>query len=71
MRLKNLTLAYELPKAMVERTNFFKSVRFNFTARNLFTVTKYRGADPELNASYSVGGFPATRDYTLGVEVSF
>ena len=71
MRLKNLTLAYELPKSLLERTNFFKTVRFNFTARNLFTVTKYRGADPELNASYSVGGFPATRDYTLGVEVSF
>lgn len=71
MRLKNLTLAYELPKSWMDATRFFKSVRVNFTARNLFTVTKYKGADPELNASYSVGGFPATRDYTFGVEVSF
>lgn len=71
MRLKNLTLAYELPKSWIEATRFFKNIRVNFTARNLFTVTKYKGADPELNAAYAVGGFPATRDYTFGIDVSF
>lgn len=71
LRLKNLTLAYELPKNIVEKTKFISNVRLNFTTRNLFTVTKYKGADPENGSNISVNGFPATRDYTFGIEVQF
>lgn len=71
MRLKNLTLSYDLPKRWCERTGFVEGVRVNFTGRNLFTVTKYQGADPEIGTNISLSGFPATRDYTLGIEVRF
>lgn len=71
LRLKNLSVNYDLPKELVARTGFISNVRFNFTTRNLFTITKYKGADPELSANIAVGNFPATRDYTLGVEVTF
>jgi len=71
MRLKNLSLTYDLPKSIVEKTKFFSNVRFNFTTRNLFTITKYKGADPEVGANLTLGNFPATRDYTIGVEVQF
>lgn len=71
MRLKNLQLVYTLPKRWVEATRFFENVRFNFTGRNIFTVTKFRGVDPEVNSGLTVGNYPATRQYTLGVDVTF
>lgn len=71
MRLKNLSLSYDLPKSWMEATHFFENVRFSFVTRNLFTVTKYRGADPEYDRNVSLGAYPATRNYTLGVEVTF
>ena len=71
MRLKSLSLSYDLPKAWMESTRFFENVRFSFVTRNLFTVTKYRGSDPEYNRNIALGAYPATRNYTLGVEVTF
>lgn len=71
LRLKNLTLAYEFPKTLVQKTKFISNIRLNFTTRNLFTVTKYKGADPENGSNLSTNGFPATRDYTFGLEVQF
>lgn len=71
MRLKNLTVAYSLPKRWMEATNFLEDVRISFTARNLFTVTKYGGADPELDSNLSSGVFPATRNFTVGVDLTF
>ncbi len=71
MRLKNLSLSYDLPKHWMERTKFIENVRFNFTGRNIFTVSPFKGADPEIGTNISLSNFPATRDFTLGVEVTF
>ena len=71
MRLKNLSLSYDLPRRWVESTNFFSNVRLTATARNLFTVTKYSGVDPEVNENVSYNTFPNTRQYTIGIEVAF
>ena len=71
LRLKNLSLSYDLPQYWMEATNFFSNVRINATARNLFTVTKYRGADPEIDTNLTLGSYPSTRQFTLGVEVTF
>ena len=70
MRLKSLSLSYDLPKRWMEATRFIENVRFSFVTRNLFTVTKYRGADPEYAANIALGAYPATRNFTLGVEVT-
>ena len=71
LRLKNLTVAYDLPKKWMEATKVLSAARFNFTARNLFTVTEYKGADPEINTNIAYGNYPATRQFVLGVEVTF
>ena len=71
LRLKNLTLSYSLPQQWMQATRFFDSVRIYATARNLFTATKYKGGDPEKDANISLGFYPGTRQYMLGVEVSF
>lgn len=71
MRLKNLSLSYDLPKQWMEATHFLKNVRITATARNVFTVTKYSGIDPEINSNITLGAFPNTREYTIGAEVTF
>ena len=71
LRLKNLTVAYDLPKTWMKASGFFTNIRLMAQARNLFTVTKYSGADPEFDSNLSLGAYPATRTYTLGVEVTF
>lgn len=71
LRLKNLTLAYNLPSQWMEATGFMKAVRLSFTGRNLFTVTGYDGADPEIDTNLTMGGYPATRQFVLGVDVTF
>lgn len=71
LRLKNLTLSYSLPQQWMQTTRFFDSVRIYATARNLFTATKYVGGDPELDSNLALGFYPSTRQYMLGVEVSF
>lgn len=71
LRLKNINLGYTLPKSVVSKIPLVKSVRFFATARNLLTFTKFTGPDPEFSVLLSSGGYPSTRDYTLGLDVKF
>jgi hypothetical protein len=61
----------------------FSSLRLYVTAQNLFTITKYKGYDPEIggqdNSSGSflfargidAGQYPQPRSYMFGVQVGF
>lgn len=71
LRLKNLTLAYDLPEKWMDATGFIKNVRLSFITRNLFTVTKFKGPDPEINTNIAAGNYPATRQFVLGLDVTF
>lgn len=71
MRLKNLSLSYDLPKAWMAATGFIQNFRITLTGRNLFTVTDYRGADPEIDANLTYGAYPSTRQFTIGGEITF
>ncbi len=71
LRLKDLTLAYDLPEKWMQATHFMKGVRLSFITRNLFTVTKFKGADPETNSNLTKGNYPATRQFMFGVDVTF
>ena len=71
LRMKNLQLSYDLPATWMQATRFFENIRITFTGRNLFTVTKFKGVDPEVDSNLTAGNYPATRQYTLGVDVTF
>ena len=71
MRLKNLTLAYSLPNTLVSKTKFFKSAKVFLNGRNLFTVTKYTGPDPEVDANLTLGVNPNTKQYSAGIDLTF
>jgi hypothetical protein len=53
MRLKSITLAYDLPL----KTDFIRSAQVYITGNNLLTLTKYLGYDPEFSTSQSPLGY--------------
>ncbi len=70
-RLKNLSLSYDLPRRWMDATGFISNVRLTAAARNLFTITKWKGSDPETDTNVASTQFPNTREFSLGVEVTF
>lgn len=66
IKLKTVTLGYTLPKGVLSRLNM-NHARVYLQSQNLFTITKYTGADPE-GVGYP---YPLPRTYTLGLSVGF
>jgi len=71
LRLRNVTLAYDLDKDFLKRTNFITGVRIYAQGQNLLTFTKWRGFDPESNLSSTFFEFPTPKTWTLGVDINF
>ena len=69
-RLKNLTVAYDFPKTLVNKWGL-KGLQLHFTGRNLWTITNFSGYDPEVQSNMVQFQYPNTRQYEFGVEVSF
>ncbi|MFB9056176.1 SusC/RagA family TonB-linked outer membrane protein [Mariniflexile ostreae] len=77
LRMKFLTFKYDLPKAFVEKINFYNASLF-ITGTDLLTFTKYSGPDPETGNSsdWKEVGFddsqtPRSQQITLGVNLTF
>jgi TonB-dependent starch-binding outer membrane protein SusC len=82
VKLDNATLGYNFPIKKGGR-NGVRSVRAFFTGHNLFTITGYTGADPEVRYSDALNGnilapgidrratWVLTRSFTFGVSVGF
>jgi hypothetical protein len=67
LKLRNLTVGYTLK---VESLKFkVQSVRLYATASNLFTITPYKGYDPEVSSGTDSGAYPASCTFTFGVNV--
>ena len=68
MRLKYLTLSYDLPKNQFYN-KFFDNVRIFFTGTNLFVLSKFnKYYDPEISGG---NAFPVLRSFNFGVDVRF
>jgi hypothetical protein len=78
LRLNTLTLGYTLPKNIVSRVGI-SSLRFYATMYNVFTITGYKGSDPEadcirkttLTPSVDYSGYPRSRQYVIGLNLNF
>jgi TonB-linked SusC/RagA family outer membrane protein len=70
-RLKALTLGYNLPKTLLDKTAIVKAVKFYVTGRNLITWTKYTGPDPEVDANLGLGTNPNTKQIAVGLDITF
>lgn len=78
LRLRNVTLAYDLPKAYAEKIKL-NNLRVTLSMDNLKTWTKYSGMDPDVPlylSDYSLPGtqyfkYPISKQFLLGLEISF
>ena len=70
VRLKNVSLGYNVPKDLLKNT-FVKGMKIFVQSENLYTWTKWKGYDPEPNFSYSLSVYPNMRTITLGTNIEF
>ncbi|PKQ66832.1 SusC/RagA family TonB-linked outer membrane protein [Labilibaculum manganireducens] len=79
MRLKNLMVAYNFPKRWLNRAKL-SSAKLYFSGQNLWTITDYTGADPEigqisstnyLSRGVDIGTYPQAKTYVVGVKLGF
>jgi TonB-linked SusC/RagA family outer membrane protein len=71
LRLKTLTLGYTVDKIPSVWRKFSLKVRLFATAQNLFTLTAYKGYDPEIAKGIDLGIYPVARTFSAGINISF
>jgi len=78
LRLKSLTLSYNIKSSFLDRLKISRLQPY-FTAQNLFTLTNYSGFDPEVNqygGSSTVQGidwgtYPQVKTFIFGLNIDF
>ena len=78
MRLKNISLGYNVSSALLDKIHL-STVRFYVSAQNLITITHYTGLDPELTGTAATAltqgieffSMPSPRAIMGGFNVSF
>lgn len=75
LRMKNLSLGYDF------KIKRLADIRVSLNATNLFTITKYKGIDPEssnlggggsdIQQGVDYGAYPNSRTYTIGLDITF
>ena len=72
LRLKNLELGYRFPDKWMDRIRI-DGIRVYLSAQNLFTVTDYKGFDPERAGveATNIYSYPLVQTFTAGVNITF
>lgn len=80
LRIKNITLGYTFPKALLNKAKI-ENLRVYVNIQNLYTFTKYTGYDPEVGAStqdssgltfgLDNGRYPSPAMYSFGLNITF
>lgn len=81
LRLRNVTLGYTVPKALVNRVKI-ENLRVYIQGQNLLTYIPNYFGDPEVGTGsaestllipgqYSLYSYPSTRQFTFGMDISF
>lgn len=84
MRIRNVNLGYNLPKSLTGKLSL-STARIYIGVQNLYTLTNYKGWDPEVNYTgtgrstqntniiqgYDFYTAPQARTYTVGVNLMF
>jgi len=64
-RLKNLSLSYTLPSELIQKIHF-QSCKLFVQGENLFTISNFKGLDPETG----VTSLPPLRILTVGLQIT-
>ena len=71
LRIKDFTLGYTLPQRFAKKLAM-GNLRIYFSGKNLLTLTRYSGFDPEVGLSgFDLGTNPVTQVFTFGIDVKF
>ncbi|MET4082518.1 TonB-linked SusC/RagA family outer membrane protein [Pedobacter sp. UYP30] len=78
IKLRDVTFGYDLTKA-IKTNNILKSARIYVSGRNLFTITNYKGYDPEVSKNggdpfqqgIDYGTYPQVRTLVFGINAKF
>jgi ferric enterobactin receptor len=79
VRLRDISLSYRLPAALLKRIGVFKNITLSVSGQDLFMITNYTGADPNVNglnatsrgfggAGIDFGAISNPRRYNFGVR---
>ncbi len=81
-RIKNIQLTYNFPSSILSKIKL-SSAQIYIQGQNLFTFTKYKGLDPDINLRTSgndnqdihmgidEGAFPIAKSYNVGLRLGF
>jgi TonB-linked SusC/RagA family outer membrane protein len=80
LRLRDVTLNYTFPQSLLARQKVFKAASIFVTATEVFLITNYSGADPDVNgnnsstrgsgsAGFDYGTLPSPRTVSVGLRV--
>ena len=79
LRVNNITVGYTLPKSWAKKV-FAQRIRIYATGYNLYCLTNYSGADPEvdttskknpMNPGVDYAAYPKSRSFVGGINVTF
>lgn len=65
LKLRTLSLGYRFHLQPIH-----SDLHITATATNLFTLTGYKGYDPEVQGSIDLGQYPSARTFTFGIEIT-
>ena len=71
LRLKNLMLSYSFPVKLLRKTHCISALRIYAQAQNLLTFTNFSGLDPESSSNIYIAQYPAARQFTFGLDLTF
>lgn len=69
IRLQDVSLSYQFKKEWIQRFNI-QNLRVNISGKNLVTLTKWEGWDPELGTGLAPNT-PLMKSYTVGLNIEF
>jgi len=79
LRVKNVTLSYNFPRKWISHLSM-TGLRASVSVQNLFTITGYKGYDPEvgmvnyggtLMVGVDTGRYPSVRMYSVSLTADF
>ena len=73
VRLSDLSLSYTFNQPALKACGIH-NLKVFFACKNLFTITKWKGGDPEIKQTVGTGysyGYPLSRSFSLGLNLTF
>ncbi|WP_158826664.1 SusC/RagA family TonB-linked outer membrane protein [Mucilaginibacter lacusdianchii] len=67
LRMDNINIGYTFGNLFKQKA----TLRISGNVQNVFTITKYKGIDPEINNGIDNNFYPRPRTYVLGLNLNF